>query len=427
MISKDGYREAYVWIWLPGETRPVVAGVLQRVGNQLLFNYGRSYLARENAISIYEPELPLQAVEIPLADGLSMPGCIRDASPDAWGRRVLIHRLLSVKGREAASHDLGELTYLLESGSDRAGALDFQVSPSEYQPRSMNQASLADLLRSAEQVEKGIPLSPELDEALQHGTSVGGARPKALMTSDDKKFIAKFSMSTDIYNVVKAEYVAMRLASLAGLNVSPVRMKAALGKDVLLVDRFDREQQKGGWSRKALVSALPMFELDEMLAPHPSSDSLAEIIRRRFRNPQEDLRELFGRLTFNILCGNTDDHARNHGAFWDGKNLRLTPAYDVCPQSRLGEEAGQGMRIVGTNNRSQLALCLEAAPQYHLSVQEATAIILEQVNAIRIHWDRICDEAELPEADRALLYGRQFLNPFAFYDAPQEIRSAGQL
>src|ERR1700677_386093 len=107
MISKDGYREAYVWIWLPGETRPVVAGVLQRVGNQLLFNYGRSYLARENAISIYEPELPLQAGEIPLADGLSMPGCIRDASPDAWGRRVLNilnNRKLNVKGEEAGSH-----------------------------------------------------------------------------------------------------------------------------------------------------------------------------------------------------------------------------------------------------------------------------------------------------------------------------------
>ncbi len=169
-----------------------------------------------------------------------------------------------------------------------------------------------------------------------------------------------------------------------------------------------------------------MFELDEMMARHASYEMLAEIIRHRFQKPQEDLRELFGRLVFNILCGNTDDHARNHAAFWDGKNLRLTPAYDVCPQSRLGEEAGQGMRIIGTNNRSQLALCLQAAPQFHLSDQEATATILGQVNAIRTHWDRICDEAKLSKADRALLYGRQFLNPFAFYDSPQRIRLAGQ-
>ena len=427
MTSNDDYTEAYVWIWLPGETMPVVAGVLQRVGTRLLFNYGRSYLARENAISIYEPELPLQPGEIPLAEDLSMPGSIRDASPDAWGRRVLINRKLGVKGKEAGSHDLGELAYLLESGSDRAGALDFQTSASKYVPRGMDQASLDDLLRSAEQVEKGVPLSPELDKALQHGTSLGGARPKALLTSDDKKFIAKFSMSTDIYNVVKAEYVAMRLASLAGLNVSSVRMETALGKDVLLVQRFDREQLKGGWSRKAFVSALTMFEFDEMMARHTSYELLAEIIRLRFQNPQEDLRELFGRLTFNILCGNTDDHARNHAAFWDGKNLRLTPAYDVCPQSRPGEEAGQGMRIDGTNNRSQLALCLQAAPQFLLSDREARAIILQQVNAIRTHWDDVCGEGALTPADRAYLWGRQFLNPFAFYGAPEEIRASGQL
>ena len=428
MTSKDDYKEAYVWIWMPGETHPVVAGILQRVGTRLLFNYGRSYLARENAISIYEPELPLQSGEIPLAEGLSMPGSIRDASPDAWGRRVVINRKLSGKsglgGEEAATHDLGELTYLLESGSDRAGALDFQTSASKYVPRGMGQASLDDLLRSAEQVEKGVPLSPELDKALQRGTSLGGARPKALLTSDDKKWIAKFSMSTDIYNVVKAEYVAMRLADLTGLNVSPVRMETALGKDVLLVERFDRERVKGGWGRKAFVSALTMFELDEMMARHASYELLAETIRLRFQNPREELRELFGRLTFNVLCGNTDDHARNHAAFWDGKNLHLTPAYDVCPQSRMGEEAGQGMRIVGNNNRSQLALCLEAAPQFLLSEQEARAIILRQVKAIRGNWEGVCDEAKLTAMDRALLYGRQFLNPFAFYDAPQEIRSA---
>lgn len=74
MTSKDDYTEAYVWIWLPDETKPVIAGILQRVGTQLLFNYGRSFLARENAISIYDPELPLRSGEIPLANGLSMPG-----------------------------------------------------------------------------------------------------------------------------------------------------------------------------------------------------------------------------------------------------------------------------------------------------------------------------------------------------------------
>ena len=130
MTSKleSAFAEAYVWVWLPDATQPVVAGLLSKQGQQLVFNYGRSYLARPDAIALYTPELPLQSGSIPLIPGLSMPSCLRDASPDAWGRRVLINRKLGMKGAETSEFELDELTYLLESGSDRIGALDFQLS-----------------------------------------------------------------------------------------------------------------------------------------------------------------------------------------------------------------------------------------------------------------------------------------------------------
>lgn len=423
MTSRNGYPEAYVWIWLPNETKSVVAGLLTKVGGQLLFNYGKSYLRRKNAISIYEPELPLQAGEIPLREGLSMPGCIRDASPDAWGRRVIINRKLGLKGQDASNEDLDELTYLLESGSDRIGALDFQLSATRYIPRVSDQATLDELLKSAERVEKGMPLQPDLDKALQHGSSLGGARPKALLSADDKKLIAKFSTSTDLYSVVKAEFIAMRLARLAGLNAASVKLTKALGKDVLLIERFDRERALQGWLRKPILSALTLFGLDEMMARFASYQDLAEIVRHRFSNPTETLRELFGRVVFNILCGNTDDHARNHAAFWDGSSLTLTPAYDVCPQPRTGNEASQAMFIVGDNRMSQLSVCLAAAPNFLLDRDRATEIIKHQVQAIRDNWTGVCDEAQLTEADRRLLWHRQFLNPFAFFGAPAEISS----
>jgi serine/threonine-protein kinase HipA len=421
MTSRNGHSEAYVWIWLPNETAPVVAGLLTRVGRQLLFNYGKSYLKRNNAIAIYEPELPLQPGDIPLHEGLSMPSCIRDASPDAWGRRVIINRKLGLKGQDASKEDLDELTYLLESGSDRIGALDFQLSATKYIPRMSDQATLDELLRSAERVEKGIPLQPDLDQALQHGSSLGGARPKALITANDRKFIAKFSTSTDLYNVVKAEFIAMRLAGLVGLNVASVKLTKALGKDVLLIERFDREREPQGWLRKPIVSALTLFGLDEMMAKYASYQDLAEIIRHRFTNPAGTLRELFGRIVFNILCGNTDDHARNHAAFWDGKSLTLTPAYDVCPQPRTGNEASQAMLILGDNRMSQLSVCLAAAPNFLLDADRSKDIIKHQVEAIRKNWNGVCDEAQLTEADRQLFWHRQFLNPFAFFGAPAEI------
>jgi len=414
MISDHSYEEAYVWIWLPYETQPVVAGRIARQNDdRLMFNYGQSYLARANAIAIYDPELPLKVGEIPLHDKLQLPSCIRDASPDAWGRRVIVNRALGLKGQDADIAELDELTYLLESGSDRIGALDFQHSATEYVPRQQTNATLEELMQSAERVEKGVPLSPDLDLALQHGSSLGGARPKALIDSGDKKFIAKFSASNDLYNVVKAEFVAMRLAHIVGLNVAPVKLTQGLGKDVLLIERFDRISVKTGWTRRALVSALTMLELDELEARYASYEDFSTLIRHRFTNPKQTLEELFRRLVFNILVGNTDDHARNHAAFWDGRDLTLTPAYDICPQGRTGGEATQAMLITDNKRISQLSLCMEAAPQFLLSVDRAGTIITLQLASIRSHWKQVCDEAGLTEVDGAFLWGRQFLNPFA--------------
>lgn len=408
------YDEAYVWAWLPGATEPVVAGRLHAHDGIVTFNYGRSYRERRGAVPLYLPELPLEAGELPLLPGLTIPGCMRDAAPDAWGRRVILNRKFGVKGDEAAQLDLSELTFLLESGSDRIGALDFQFSPTVYEPRSPVGATLEELIQSVERVEKGIPLSPELDQALHHGSSIGGARPKALIEESVVKHVAKFSSSSDLYSVVKGEFIAMRLAARCGIDVAPVSLVRAAGKDVLLVERFDRARAGNGWQRRLMVSALTMLGLDEMMARYASYQDLAEIVRHRFTDPAATLRELFSRIVFNILCGNTDDHARNHAAFWDGAMLTLTPAYDICPQGRSGQEATQAMLISGNNRMSRIASCLEAAHHFLLSQQEAIALAEAQLRCIGENWNRVCEEAALSEADRNLFWGRQFLNPYAF-------------
>ena len=417
MTSKPQNREAFVWIWLPGETQPVVAGKLEADDGSVHFNYGKSYLDRRDdknpAIPIYTPELPLRPGVLPLINDLDIPNCIRDAAPDAWGRRVIINKQFGLKGRDADTGSLDELTYLLESGSDRIGALDFQRSPKEYVPRSPNNASLEELLESAERVEQGIPLTAELDQALFHGSSIGGARPKALIEDRGLKYIAKFSSSSDLYMVVKAEYVAMRLASIAGLEVAAVKLVKAAGKDVLLIERFDRIALDSGWARKSMVSALTLFGLGEMTARYASYEDLAEIIRHRFTLPGETLKELYGRLVFNVLSGNTDDHARNHAAFWNGRELALTPAYDICPQGRTGNEATQAMLITGENRFSQLKTCLAATHHFLLSRQAAVTVIDRIEAAIRDNWEWVCEEAELSPVDKNYLWGRQFLNPFS--------------
>ncbi|RDJ02952.1 type II toxin-antitoxin system HipA family toxin [Rhizobium grahamii] len=413
MTSKADATEAFVWMWLPGATEPVVAGRLDQDGERLLFTYGASYRRRKSAIPIYEPELPLQEGFIAPINGLTMASCIRDGSPDGWGRRVIINRLTGKKPDAAGVPEISELTFLLQSGSDRIGTLDFQPSATEYVPRLAAQASLDELMEAAALIEKGVPLTPALDQALYHGTSIGGARPKALIDNGAKKFIAKFSATNDTYSVVKAEFIAMKLAAACGLNAAPVSMTRAAHKDVLLIERFDRTHTKEGWTRRAMVSALTMLGLDEMMARYASYEDVAELIRHRFTDPKDTLKELYGRICFNVLCGNTDDHARNHAAFWDGTMLTLTPAYDICPQARTGNEATQAMLIKGDRRASTLATVLAAAPDYHLKEAEAAAMIEHQIKTIAEHWQAVCEEADLSPVDRKLFAGRQFLNSYA--------------
>ena len=408
--------ESYVWVWLPGAEDPVPAGVARQDGRIVRFAYGERYRRRSDAIALLDAELPLEHggfADPP--DGLDIAGCLNDAGPDSWGQRVILNRL---SGSGAGLGDLGKLTYLAEAGSDRIGALDFQASSQEYVPRGTGDASLEDLLEVATRVESGEPVPDELDHALRAGSSVGGARPKALLTDGDRRLIAKFSALTDTWPIVRAEFVAMRIAALCGLDVAAVEIVQAAGRDVLLVERFDRIA--GGRQRRSILSALTLPGLPET-SPHLAAyGDLAELMRRRFIDSSRDRRELFSRMVFNVLCGNTDDHARNHAAFWDGRALALTPAYDICPYLRGGGEATQAM-LLGTGDDpyrlANVGGCVDRAHLYGLSREEALEIVHRQRDTIETVWDEVCDEAGLAPALRAAIR-RVFPHEHALYDLP---------
>jgi len=200
MTSRPGNpRTAYVWIWLPGAGAPVVAGRVDQRADRLIFGYGTSYQNRENAISIYEPDLPLRAGSIEPPDGFEIAGCLLDAGPDSWGRRVIINRLLGASAAATDTGELSHLSYLLNSGSNRIGALDFQESSDEYVQLGDDSATLEDLAQFSALIQAGEPVPEELEAAMIAGSSVGGARPKALLRDGERQLIAKFSSLTDTY------------------------------------------------------------------------------------------------------------------------------------------------------------------------------------------------------------------------------------
>ena len=398
---------AFVWIWLSDELEPVVCGRLDDDAGRISFTYARSYRERDDAVAVYETELPLRAGQQYAASGNRLPLCIDDAMPDSWGRRLVNHRL------GQPNSEFTELTYLLESGSDHIGALDFQSRSDVYHPRDVGGPTLDHMMTAAERIESGEPLDPVLEAALLRGTSVGGARPKALLTDRDRHLIAKFSSTTDTYPVVQGEYAAMELARRAGVNTASVQLERVVGRYALLVERFDRDPDG---HRHQMVSALTVLGLTSFPeGRYATYVDLAHKIRAEFSHADDMLRELFARISFNILCGNTDDHGRNHAAFIRPPGLELTPAYDICPQARSGQTANQAMVFAPDGGRDARIIALvDAAAVYHLDTVVARDIVDHQSVVIRDDWDEVCDAAQLTTAQRAAFMNRQFLNPHAF-------------
>lgn len=403
----------YVWTWLPGETEPVVAGRVDDIAGFVTFTYALSYRRRDSAISLYEPELPLRAGTHEPTAGLRIPGCLRDGSPDSWGRSVIQFR------RGASEGQISEIGYLLLSGTNRFGANDFQPDRSEYVPR-VETAALDELVDAATRLNAGLPVSPSVAEALQYGTAIGGARPKVLLRDDEGvEWIGKLSSTSDqVFSVVRAEATYLELARRVGIRVPTTKLVRSAGRDVLLVERFDRRRDGG---RRHVVSALTIARLDEMNGRYATYPQILHGIRSIGRSGAPDPGpELFERIAFNIAVGNSDDHARNHAAFWDGVGLELTPAFDLAPNSRVGEVATQAMAFdaSGRDRASQFSSLIRHAREYGLDPAAAQDRVDALVDGIEGHWRDAVDCAGLSAADAEYLWRRQVLNPYAFYDEP---------
>lgn len=368
-------REAFVHIQLPGKLDTVPAA---RLAVQTLpdgtsigrFRYGDRYLARPDAVALDPFALPLAAQVFEFTALKGIPGAVRDASPDAWGRRVIEHQLAR------APADLSEIDYLLHGPQDGAGYLSFGLSPVPPVPRRPYNRThqLADLIATAEAIEEGRATSAQLLERMAPATSLGGARPKVTIEDGEVLWLGKFPEKADRVNLQRIEHATLKLAEGCGLAVAASRIEPVGAQEVLLVRRFDREHIAGGYLRYGLVSALTALGIDEghLDRTRWSYPLLADQLRRWSEKPREDCAELFRRMVFNAAITNNDDHPRNHALLRTARGWRLSPAYDLVPVPLVSQErrdlamtAGQFGRAASRYN------LLSQVGRFGLSPEEA--------------------------------------------------------
>lgn len=402
--------ECFVYITLPGKSEPVTAGKFvltkNRQGISLgKFIYGKSYLTRPDAVAFDPVELKLTDKTYETVALKGVFGALRDAGPDYWGRRII--------ERHAGKAELSELDYLLNSPDDRAGALGFGLNATPPAPkRTFNQTlDLAKLQEIADVIvrDEGLSLRGAEAQALDlmlAGTSMGGARPKAVVEDQNGLWLAKFNRPDDKWNVARVEHAMLLLARVCGLQTAESKLTTIGDRDVLLVKRFDREKTESGYTRARMISALTLLQTEDT---HQSRDKwsyilLVEELRRASAEAVTDAQELFRRMCFNALISNNDDHPRNHALLAKGIDWRLSPAYDLTPAPQISQERRDLALACGDLGRVASAEnILSQSARFLLKEDQASAVVQDMVKQVSIGWYSTMRAAGVSERDCEIL------------------------
>lgn len=330
-------------------------------------------------------------------------GCFSDAMPDRWGRTLLMRReQILAKEESRPVKKLTSYDYLLGiDDSTRMGALRFKTDDDNYLNADKNLSvppvtDIRDLLLASEEIERSeernmLPEAKWLQQLINPGSSLGGARPKANVTDNGNLYIAKFPSRKDNYDVELWEHLCHLLAKEAGINVAETKLLNAGGKyHTLLSKRFDRQSSK----RIHFASAMTMLGLSDGCDANTGNGYLdiVDFIMQSCVNVESNLKELFRRVAFFIRIGNSDDHFRNHGFILTREGWTLSPAYDINPTT----SDYQSLLINRDSNESSLDLLLDASKDYMISRDVACSIINEVEEAVST-WRSIATRLRIPK------------------------------
>lgn len=384
-----------VWIWPPDQTEAQLAATLTVDGSTGVWQFDQAFV--EAGVPSPDPlKLPLArgTKSIRFAGNDGLPGVVRDAMPQGYGA----DRIIAQAGRNVSPIEL------LEMGlPDSTGALEVCSNLEQklrWQPgRSEDLEALASQLEAEEPPSRAIRrLNGDV------GTSQGGEKPKTTVVHRGELWLAKMRDRGGLSALPTREFVTMTLAAQVGIRTPRIELRQAGAHQIFLIQRFDRHGDPLKPCRRMVVSGHTALDLGQAAVrgePTRSYLVLADKLRRWGHNSpflESDLHELWCRMAFNALVGNTDDHPRNHAFLHDGTAWRLSPAYDITPtlQVTKGRDVLDtstvvlSMDVTAGKERTSVASVehlLASAPHFGFSIQASAKWLLDAAVTVSEHWE----------------------------------------
>jgi serine/threonine-protein kinase HipA len=361
------------------------------------FRYAGSWARNEHgrAFPLDPASLPLSSETFFTTRRGGLVGVLADTIPDRWGQRLF---RLTNRG-PVSSRD-----WLLSTGDERVGCLAFSQTPEPpvAAPYFLPFGTRSQIADAFDRIVRGEDADPKLAALYRAGQSLGGVRPKAVVEHNGHLWIAKFQRHDDDIDQCAAEHATMRLAAACDIQTAETELvDVGGGRRALFVKRFERGPAPDFRPTAHYVSALSLLDLDDT-SMEGSYPQVAAVLRQHGSAHLRDREELFRRMLFNVLCGNRDDHLKNHALLHDGGGWRLSPAFDVVPQSEIVEPV-QAITVGMLGGIPTIENCLSRCGEFGLSEDAAKAIAERMVVRMR-NWQSVFRALDVPDTTIARLH-----------------------
>lgn len=373
-----------------------------RGNDHFVFSYHPDWLRHHGGLLLSGDVMNMRGVQHPHDEVF---GFVKDSFPDRWGRLLLDRReRLMAQAENRLVRPLTNYDYLIGiEDFTRMGGIRYKAHDEEEfihaadryaVPPVESLRELCDACHEIEQAEERneLPEQRWLEQLIDPGTSLGGARPKAnVVDTDGRLYVAKFPSKKDLEDTELIEYFSHHLAAAAGIQVAGTQVVAiSHDRHLLLSERFDRTLSG---CRVHFASAMSLLGLKDGAGSSTGNGYLdiADFIIKGCVDARQNLRELYRRIAFNILFGNTDDHFRNHGFLLTAKGWTLSPAYDINPSTK----SHQCLLIDPYTEQSDIHALLAACEYYMLEHQDAVEIV-EEVRAAISDWRKVATQLHIP-------------------------------
>lgn len=191
-----------------------------------------------------------------------------------------------------------------------------------------------------------VTLKKLADETVNSGFTVPGVQKKLSLHLVSEKKSPKLTLVnfptgyilkpqvTQYENLPEAEHLVMSMADITGISTVPHALIGNNGTYAYITKRADRIIKD---DRVAMLAMEDFCQLDLRLTQDKykgSYERCAKVIERYSSRVGLDMTELFMRLVFSFITGNSDMHLKNFSLIETSENSGeyvLSPAYDLLP------------------------------------------------------------------------------------------------